>query len=628
MSDDAPQAVRPPPSPTTPDTAGWDTDLDEALTLCRVRDLLPVVIAADRPPPPSVVEAWLERTPVAGVVVPDSAPPDSVDGDPRLGRWQPSAGSWELPEPRARAVLLLGGRPMVSFRMCRTFAARGGKALVYFSLGRWQVEKTETFLARRVAEKAGAVLERSTVRLAAATQARVARVLGPGAGRTLFDVTQALQRATTDLAVRPALVDALDIARRWRRAPYRPHPGRVLMVNASLAWGGAERQLVNTVTGLRRRGHDDVAIVCERLHDSADHDFYLDRLSRERVEVARVRAFPSAAGEVFDAAGLHAAVTRLPRAIADDVCRYTAEIGERRPEVVHAWQDSPNVTAGLAALLVGVPRIVLSMRNMAPFRFAYHQPYMRPAYRFLAGHDNVVMVNNSAPGAADYASWLGLPSGRIRVLRNGHVIEGEAPEPSAVARYRDALGIPREATVLGSVFRFYPEKDPLLWLESAARVARRRPEVWLLMIGTGPLQGAMRERARALGVEERLVLPGTEQRTRLALAAMDLFLLTSHLEGTPNVVLEAQAAGLPVVATEAGGTADAVEPGVTGWIAADRAPATIAERIDAVLDDPAWRARARARGPAFVAECFSMERMVDETMALYGWGAEDGARAG
>jgi glycosyltransferase involved in cell wall biosynthesis len=103
---------------------------------------------------------------------------------------------------------------------------------------------------------------------------------------------------------------------------------------------------------------------------------------------------------------------------------------------------------------------------------------------------------------------------------------------------------------------------------------------------------------------------------------MDAFLLTSAREGTPNVVLEAQAAGLPVIATAAGGTEEALREG-SAAIAAPT-PAALAEALAALFADPGRLAAARTDGPGFVAARYGLERMLDETLAVYAPGLAPG----
>jgi glycosyltransferase involved in cell wall biosynthesis len=255
---------------------------------------------------------------------------------------------------------------------------------------------------------------------------------------------------------------------------------------------------------------------------------------------------------------------------------------------------------------------------MRPTNFVYHQRYMLDAYRSLAAVPRVTLVNNSEAGAADYAAWLGVPRERYLVKRNG-IDTGlfqRAPGPR-VSALRAALGVPEGAPLIGSIFRLYAEKRPLLWVEMAALVGGQRPDAHFVVFGTGPLQSEARALGDRLGLGERLHFPGTTQAPQAAISAMDLLVLTSGFEGTPNVVLEAQLLGVPVVATEAGGTREALAPGITGWLVDEPTPAGLSERVLAVLADPAWRKQVRDEGPRFVAARFGLDRMIAETLALY-----------
>jgi glycosyltransferase involved in cell wall biosynthesis len=123
---------------------------------------------------------------------------------------------------------------------------------------------------------------------------------------------------------------------------------------------------------------------------------------------------------------------------------------------------------------------------------------------------------------------------------------------------------------------------------------------------------------RGSGLAGRLHFPGTIADTALGLSLFDVFLLTSRAEGTPNVLLEASTLGIPIVATAAGGTREAIEEGVTGYLIEQAQPAVIAERILQILQAADWRAGVQTAGPDFVKRRFGLDRMIAETLALYG----------
>jgi glycosyltransferase involved in cell wall biosynthesis len=399
--------------------------------------------------------------------------------------------------------------------------------------------------------------------------------------------------------------------------------GPIVLANNALAAGGVERQVVNTLLGLERQ---DLAagLLCLRLHEAPEFDFFLPALTgysgfvRNIMPIGQARAKVASLASGTPVARMRAAVSWMPQDVQDDVFRFAAEFADLRPSVVHAWQDSTNIAAAYGAWLIGVPRILVSSRNVAPINFAYFRPYMLHAYREIATCPSITMINNSEAGAHDYARWIETRPDRFVVKRNG--IDTRAmnrPSPQATADLRARLGIPAGAKVVGSIFRFYVEKRPLLWIETAARISKQCAHCHFVIFGEGPMQREVFAAARRHGIEDRLHCPGNIADPALGLSLFDVFLLTSKYEGTPNVVLEASILGIPVVTTDAGGAREAVAEGVTGRVAATLDADEIARHVLAILNDPAWCARVATEGPAFVEQRFGVARMLEETLALY-----------
>jgi glycosyltransferase involved in cell wall biosynthesis len=138
------------------------------------------------------------------------------------------------------------------------------------------------------------------------------------------------------------------------------------------------------------------------------------------------------------------------------------------------------------------PRVVISGRNINPSHFALHQPYMDPAYRILAQLPSVTIINNSRAGADDYADWIGIPRDRIRVVYTG-VDFGDRSRlsPSECAALRTVLKIPEGRFLIGGVFRLEEEKRPILWVQTAALLARQVPNMHFVMFGQGRMQDAV-----------------------------------------------------------------------------------------------------------------------------------------
>jgi glycosyltransferase involved in cell wall biosynthesis len=278
--------------------------------------------------------------------------------------------------------------------------------------------------------------------------------------------------------------------------------------------------------------------------------------------------------------------------------------------------DAANIASGLAARIVGVPVIVCGGRSMSPEHFALYQPYMRPGYRALIDDPSVVFLNNSQAGAVDYARWLALPRDRIQVLHNG-IEFPELPDAAARADARSSLGLPASGPIVGSILRFAAEKQPRLMIDAMAQILRQRDDTCTIVFGSGAQHEAMRRYVASLGLDRRLLLPGYTDNPWRSLSCMDLFLLTSRAEGLPNVLIEAQAMGVPVVSTAVGGARETFVDGTTGWAVTEHTPEVIGRICLELLSDSAKRAAAAIAACRFARERFGSARMIADTITVY-----------
>jgi glycosyltransferase involved in cell wall biosynthesis len=161
--------------------------------------------------------------------------------------------------------------------------------------------------------------------------------------------------------------------------------------------------------------------------------------------------------------------------------------------------------------------------------------------------------------------------------------------------------------------RLHQQKGHAYLLTAAALV----PDATFVLAGDGPLRAELEQRARELGVAGRCLFLGERADVPDLLAAADLFLLPSLWEGLPLSVLEAMAAGRPVVATAIGGTDEAVTDGVTGLLVPPRDPAAIAAAIARLRDDPGLAERLAAAGRARVEREFSSRATAERVMRIY-----------
>jgi len=599
----------------------------EALEYCRQAGLRHVVLGVPFPLSADEARALQQDSSCHGMVLYCPSPElTATSSNQWLGCFMPG-GDWTLPSARG-TLLFIGSHLMLTQRMVMRVLRTGRLRIICRVNGRYQPLSIYRFLLWPLGEK----LYRRVSELphdSLLRKALFALAASPLVDRLWQRIFRREGLVPQDAHAPTGLSGESLYAELCRRALEQPAnekiapvPGRVLLVNAGLAAGGAERQIVNTLIGLKHSGHcESVALLAEYIDHAPDLDFFLHEVRQHEIEVAQVGRTATLAFDGLSSlpSQLAELAADLPPGILEEILNLVEEFRARRPSVVHAWQDSSSIKAGLAALIAGVPRIVLGSRNVTPVNFTYFQDFMHPAYRALAAVESVRFLNNSEAGAADYTRWLGLPSERFVVVRNGvDLRELRRADDPAVTAYRASLEIPHGATVVGSIFRFWPEKRPMLWLQAAAALLQQWPEAHFLIIGEGPMRQEMEAFVRNGQLRGRVHMPGARPEVATPLSAMDLFVLTSEFEGTPNVVLEAQWLGLPVVATESGGTREALDPGISGLLAESPQPQVIASQVLAFLRDPRKMQRARQAGPSFVADKFATSRMIQETLRLYG----------
>jgi glycosyltransferase involved in cell wall biosynthesis len=186
-----------------------------------------------------------------------------------------------------------------------------------------------------------------------------------------------------------------------------------------------------------------------------------------------------------------------------------------------------------------------------------------------------------------------------------------------LSRFREASpALVRDGPVIGSVARLVPQKGHRFLLDAAPRILERHPRARFVLVGEGPARADIERQAHRAGIEEHVLLVGERADVPAWLASFDVFALPSLFEGLCYAVIEAQAAGVPVVATPVGGVRETVIDHETGLVVPRKDPVALADAICWVLEHPA-AARALSLEARRRVERFSKERMVEETITLY-----------
>jgi len=358
----------------------------------------------------------------------------------------------------------------------------------------------------------------------------------------------------------------------------------ILHVLAAGQVGGLERVVRSIASGQRVRGNR--VVVAPIVESAADGHPFLDSLRGLDLEIVPI---------VVTSRGYFAE----RRAVA-------ALCARCRPEVVHTHGYRADVIDAGVARSLGIPTVTtVHGFTGGGWKNRLYERLQRFAFRRF---DAVVAVSRPLGDALVHD---GVPAGRVHVIRNAW--DGAAAFLDRAAARR-SLGVPAEGVRLGWVGRLSHEKGADILLEALPLMDNTR--ITVSVVGDGNEIGRLRARAGELGVADRVTWHGTVRAAASVVPAFDVFVLSSRTEGTPMVLFEAMAAGVPIVAANVGGVSDVVSP-AEAILVAPNDPAALAAAVRGTLTAPTLTQERVRAGLRRLARDFSAAPWLERYEELY-----------
>lgn len=360
---------------------------------------------------------------------------------------------------------------------------------------------------------------------------------------------------------------------------------RIAHIISALGRGGMEFAVARLAVEQKKMGHD-VHVICIR--DKGPTEQFL----KNGGVPVHLCAFKSR---------LHpASVWKLRRLLR-----------QLKADVVQTHNYRPNVSGVVAAKLASVPAVISSLRTVNRWDNA-RQFWMD---RLLClWRDAVVCVSDEV--RKQYLAKIKWRPQIFHVIYNGIDSALLAPRPKATHLF-EQYNLPPDGYYIISVARLVPIKDHATLLRAFKNILDVQPAARLLILGDGTLKDELTELAKSLGLHERAHFVGHQDNTPEWLSISNIFILSTHVEGFSSAILEAMAAGLPVIATKVGGNIESVQDSVTGFLTPPQDADAIAEKALLLMRDPLLVQSLGEAGRRIVHSKFTIQTNAQNTIALY-----------
>ncbi len=329
-------------------------------------------------------------------------------------------------------------------------------------------------------------------------------------------------------------------------------------------------------------------------------------------EITCIDGFVGEIGQQLQARGIPVScIKRQPGFDRELIRNLREKIRVSGADIVHCHQYTPYLYGWLSALGLNAKIVFTEHGRFHPDRYRYKAVLVNPVMALLTS--SIIAISDAT--RSSLVRYEFIPRSKIRVIYNGIApLRRDEPE---IKKIREELGIPDKAFVVGTVSRLDKVKNQAMMLRAFGQFLSHVPDAFLLIVGDGPERSELERQAREQGIEMSVCFTGFIARPAQYLALMDIFLLSSHTEGTSMTLLEAMSLGIPSVVTRVGGNPEIVIDNETGYVVESDNDGAFSAAMVKMANNRSIRERCSLASEERFHSHFSITKMTEQYLAVY-----------
>jgi glycosyltransferase involved in cell wall biosynthesis len=342
-----------------------------------------------------------------------------------------------------------------------------------------------------------------------------------------------------------------------KKNKYSENKKKILFLISNIDTGGAEKQMIKLLS-LAKNKKLDCKLLTFNFEFNKDKinntHFFLNNYVKKNIKIIKIRDINKELNTICGNKNIKKLLIRHNLNFFDNfeklIFLHTfKEVMDYKPSIIHSYLDTQNIFAGLMALFTNVKKIILNIRSISPNNHTWCRYYYYEFYKLFLNYKNIVFIANSKNGALSYAKWLNCNPKKFKIINNIYNFKKKL----------NKINSKKQTVIFGSIGRLDKNKNVIYAIKLIEHLIKEyKLDLKFLIAGDGVLKNYLYNYILKNDLVRHIKLLGEVKDINNFFNTINIFLFTTKVEGTPNVLLEAQNYQLPIFSTRVGGIPDCV----------------------------------------------------------------------